>query len=80
MRLKDNTVYNRAGNEVYVKSEGDLIYVICNKESQQDKVVERMTNKNCMLHHYEEWDEGNDMKWILTFKILDDYDLQPEIN
>ena len=29
MRLKDNTIYNRAGNEVYVKSEGDLIYVIC---------------------------------------------------
>ena len=80
MRLKDNTVYNRADNEVYVKSEGDLIYVICYKESQQDKVVERMTNKNCMLQHYEEWDEDDDMKWILIFKILDDYDLQPELN
>ena len=52
MRLKDNTVYNRADNEVYVKSEGDLIYVICNKESQQDMVGERMTTDNCVLHSY----------------------------
>ncbi len=80
MSLKDNTVYNRAENLVYVKSEGDLIYVICNKESQQDKVVERMTNKNCMLESYEEWDEDVDMKWILTFRILDDYELKPELN
>ena len=80
MRLKDNTVYNRAGNEVYVKSEGDLIYVICNKESQQDIVVQKMTTKNCILDSYEEWDEGDDMKWILTFKILDEFDIKPELN
>ena len=80
MKLRDDTVYNRADNLVYVKSEGDLIYVICNKESQQDKVVERMTNKNCMLESYEEWDEDVDMKWILTFRILDDYELKPELN
>ena len=49
MKLRDDTVYNRADNLVYVKSEGDLIYVICNKESQQDKVVERMTTDNCLL-------------------------------
>ena len=53
MRLKDNTVYNRADNLVYVKSQGDLIYVICNKESQQDMVVERMTTDNCVLDSYE---------------------------
>ncbi len=80
MRMKDNTVYNRAGNEVYVKSEGDLIYVICNKESQQDIVVEKMTTKNCMLESYEEWDEDDDMKWILTFRILDEYEIKPDLN
>ena len=80
MRLKDNTVYNRADNEVYVKSEGDLIYVICNKESQQDMVVERMTTDNCVLDSYEEWDEDEDMKWILTFKVLDEFDKKPELN
>ena len=80
MRLKDNTVYNRADNLVYVKSEGDLIYVICNKESQQDMVVERMTTDNCILDSYEEWDEDKDMKWILTFRVLDEYDMKPNLN
>ena len=80
MSLKDNTIYNRANNEVYVKSEGDLIYVICNKESQQDIVVQKMTTKNCILDSYEEWDEGDDMKWILIFKILDEFDIKPELN
>jgi len=80
MNLKDDTVYNRADNEVYVKSEGDLIYVICNKETQQDIVVEKMTTKNCMLESYEQWDEGDDMKWILIFKILDEFDIKPELN
>ena len=80
MSLKDNTINNRANNEVYVKSEGDLIYVICNKESQQDIVVQKMTTKNCILDSYEEWDEGDDMKWILIFKILDEFDIKPELN
>ena len=80
MRLKDNTVYNRADNLVYVKSQGDLIYVICNKESQQDMVVERMTTDNCILDSYEEWDEDKDMKWILTFRVLDEYDMKPNLN
>ena len=80
MRMKDNTVYNRADNLVFVKSQGNLIYVICNKESQQDMVVERMTTDNCVLDSYEEWDEDEDMKWILTFKVLDDLDQLPEKN
>ena len=80
MRLKDNTVYNRADYLVYVKSQGDLIYVICNKESQQDMVVERMTTDNCVLDSYEEWDEDEDMKWILTFRVLDEYDMKPNLN
>ena len=75
--MKDDITYNRPNNEVMVRSDGDLIYVICNKESQQDTVVKRMTTDNCMLEHYEEWDEGKDMKWILTFKVLDDFDRRP---
>ena len=78
--MKDNTIYNRADNKVFVKTNGDLIYIICNKESQQDIVVKKMTNDNCMLESYEVWDEGDDMKWILTFKILDEYEVKPELN
>ena len=28
----------------------------------------------------EEWDEGNDMKWILTFRVLDEYEKRTEYN
>ena len=80
MKLKDNAVYNHADNQVYVKSEGDRIIVICSKESQQEQVIKRMTTDNCILDYYEEWDEGDDMKWILTFKVLDEYELKPDLN
>ena len=78
--LKDNTVYNYPENEVLVKTNGDLIYIICNKESQQDIVVRKMINDNCMLESYEVWDEGDDMKWILVFRILDEFDIKSELN
>ena len=78
--LKDNTVYNYPENEVLVKTNGDLIYIICNKESQQDIVVKKMINDNCMLESYEVWDEGDDMKWILVFRILDKFDIKSELN
>ena len=78
--LKDNTVYNHPENEVLVKTNGDLIYIICSKESQQDIVIQKMVNDNCILESYEEWDEDEDMKWILTFRVLDDYDMKPNLN
>ena len=78
--MKDNTVYNHPENEVLVKTNGDLIYIICNKESQQDIVIQKMVNDNCILESYEEWDEDDDMKWILVFRILDEYDIKPELN
>ena len=80
MNLKDNTIYNRPNNEVMVRTNGDLIYIICNKESQLDIVVKKMINDNCMLESYEVWDEGDDMKWILTFKVFDDNEELPDKN
>ena len=29
---------------------------------------------------YEEWDDDEDMRWILTFKILDEFDIKPKLN
>ena len=78
--MKDDITYNRPNNEVMVRSDGDLIYVICNKESQQDTVVKKMTTDNCMLEHYEVWDDGEDRKWILTFRVLDNYEIKPKLN
>tara|TARA_R100001230_G_C5536901_1_gene68943 strand:+ start:141 stop:377 length:237 start_codon:yes stop_codon:yes gene_type:complete len=78
--MKDNVTYNHADNKVMVRTDGDLIYVICNKENQQKKVIEKMCTDDCVLEHYEEWDEGDDMKWILTFRVLDEYEKRTEYN
>ena len=78
--MKDNTVYNHATNMVMVKSEGDMIFVICSNEDQMEHVVTRMTVDNCSLQDYEVWDEGDDMKWVLTFRVLDEYESKPNLN
>jgi hypothetical protein len=80
MKLKGKTVYNHADNQLYVRTNGDTIVIICSKESQQEQVIKRMTTRKCLLESYEEWDEGDDMKWILTFRVLDDYELKPNLN
>ena len=78
--MKDDITYNRPNNEVMVRSDGDFIYVICNKEKQQKQVIKKMCTDSCVLEHYEEWDEGDDMKWILTFRVLDEFERKMELN
>ena len=78
--MKDKIIYNRPDNKLMVRTNGDKIVIICSKESQQEQVMKRMINDNCILDDYEEWDEGDDMKWILTFRLLDEYELKPELN
>ena len=80
MSYKDDTVYNQWDNEVMVKTNGDMIYIICKDEEQVQPVMSKMTTDTCILSDYEEWDEGDDMKWILTFKVLDEFDKKPELN
>ena len=46
-------------------------------EEQQEKVVEKMTTDNCLLEEYEVWE---DEKIILTFRVLDNYEIKPELN
>ena len=50
--MKDNVVYNRPGNEVMVRTNGDEIHIICN-ELQMDTVVKKMTTDNCKLAGYD---------------------------
>ena len=80
MGIKENTVYNQYDNQVYVKTDGDKINIICNKENQMQKVISKMSNDDCIFEGYEEWDEDEDMKWILTFRVLDEYEKYPDIN
>jgi hypothetical protein len=39
-----------------------------------------MNTDTCILSDYEEWDDDENMKWILTFKVLDELDEYPEKN
>lgn len=78
--MKDNVVYNNPENMVMVKSYGNKIVVVCKDESQVQPVMDRMNTDTCFLSDYEEWDEGEDMKWILTFKVTDGYEQLPEKN
>ena len=78
--MKDDVTYNHADNKVFVRTNGDLIYVICNKENQQKKVIEKMCTDDCVLDDYEQWDEGEDTKWILTFRVLDEFERKMEYN
>ena len=69
--MRDNVVYNKIDNEVMVRTNGDEIHIICNTESQMDKVVKKMTTDTCKLAAYEEWDDDSDKKYILTFLVCD---------
>ena len=80
-KVKSDVVYNHWDNVVYIKTNGDEIHVICDKENQMDEVVERMTNPQCALAGYEEWDEDEDKKWILKFIVCgSDFEMAPEFN
>ena len=78
--MKDNVVYNRPDNTVMVKTNKDYIYIICPTEDQVQPVMDKMNTDTCFLSDYEEWDEGEDKKWILTFKVTDEYEQLPEKN
>ena len=47
-KMKSSSVYNHADNMVMVKTNGDEINVICNNESQMDKVVKRLSTDTCI--------------------------------
>ena len=78
--MKDNVVYNNPENMVMIRSQGNKIVVVCKDEDQVQPVMDRMNTDTCFLSDYEEWDEDEDMKWILTFKVTDEYEQLPEKN
>ena len=78
--MKENTVYNRPDNLVFVRSNKDYINIICHEEEQVQKVIDKMSTDNCILSDYEEWDDDSDMKWLLTFKVLDEFENYPDYN
>ena len=80
--MKKNVVYNHYNNQILVSTNNDLIYIICNNEEQMNKVNERFTKKEkkTVLVDYEEWDEGVDKKWILTYQVMEEFDKPIDVN
>ena len=66
--MKDNIIYNHADNQVYIKTDGDKTVIICNTETQMEQVMDRMSSNHIFIE-YEEWDEDDDKKFIVTFLL-----------
>jgi len=67
--MKRETLYNDADNLIYVKSHGDHICIICNDMNQVDSVQKKMHKHGNLMVDFEEWDEDEDRKYIVTFRI-----------
>tara|TARA_Y100000310_G_scaffold332991_1_gene409630 strand:+ start:1289 stop:1519 length:231 start_codon:yes stop_codon:yes gene_type:complete len=69
--MKKETIYNEANNLIFVKSENDKIFIICNDMSQVDSVQKKMHKHGNLMVDFEQWDEGDDKKYIVTFNVRD---------
>ena len=69
--MKKNTLYNDANNLVYVKSQNDKIFIICNDMNQVDLIQKKMYKNGNLMVDFEKWDEDKDRKYIVTFKVRD---------
>ena len=67
--MRENVVYNDAENLIYIRSLGDKIFIVCNDDDQVDKVQSHFHKAGNVMLEFEEWDEGDDKKYILTFKV-----------
>jgi len=67
--LKSDVVYNHWENLVYVKTDGDMIYVICDTKKQVDTVNERFYGTGNILVEYEELEKDDRTKYIVTYKV-----------
>ena len=70
--MKNNTLYNEANNLIYVKSDNDKIFIICKDMSQVDSDQKRMHKHGNLMVEFEEWDEGEDKKYIVTFAVAEE--------
>ncbi len=70
-KMKEDAVYNEADNSIYVRSQNDKLFIICNNMEQVDKVQKRLHKSGNIMINFEEWDEDEDRKYMITFQIRD---------
>jgi hypothetical protein len=67
--MNKKSIYNEADNLIYVKSENNQIFIICNDMSQVDNIQKKMHKHGNIMIGFEEWDEDEDKKYIVTFQV-----------
>jgi len=68
---RNHRLYIEADNMIYVKSDGNKLFIICNNMKQVDSVQKKMHKYGNIMTEFEEWDEDEDKKYIITFKVRD---------
>ena len=72
MTMKSDVVYNQADNKVFIKSNGEEIVVICDTEEKLQHVQKKFHESGNSIIEFEEWDEGEDKKYIVTFAVAEE--------
>lgn len=70
--MKSDVVYNQADNKVFIKSNGEEIVVICDTEEKLQHVQKKFHESGNSIIEFEEWDEGEDKKYIVTFAVAEE--------
>ena len=72
MTMKSDVVYNQADNKVFIKSNGEEIVVICDTDEKLQHVQKKFHEAGNSIIDFEEWDEGEDKKYIVTFAVAEE--------
>ena len=72
MNLKPDLVYNQADNKVFISSNGEKIVVVCDTEAKLQHVQKKFHEAGNRIIEFEEWDEGEDKQYIVTFAVAEE--------
>ena len=72
MNMKSDTVYNQADNKVFVSTNGEKIVVVCDTDEKLQHVQKKFHEAGNSIIEFEEWDEGEDKKYIVTFAVAEE--------
>ena len=70
--MKSDVVYNRADNKVFVSTNGEKIVIVCDTEAKLQHVQKKFHEAGNSIIEFEEWDEGEDKKYIITFAVAEE--------
>ena len=72
MNMKSDTVYNQADNKVFVSTNGEKIVIVCDSDEKLQHVQRKFHEAGNSIIEFEEWDEGEDKKYIVTFAVAEE--------